>query len=132
MATKKATVEDKNRKDYVTDKWEQEVRESLTKKKTASVGEILSKSDKALVAAQVAKETDIRTHISVLQAKVKRGVELVMSLVASNTDMMQRYVGELAESLLVTAFGTGSFLLDQRPFEVFLVGPSEERDPSVR
>ena len=124
MATKKAAVEDKNRKDYLTDKWEQEVRESLTKKKTAGAGDNLSKSDKALVAAQLAKETDLRARISAQQAKVKRGVELVMSLSASNTDIMQRYSGELAELLLVTASGTGSFLLDQRPFEVFLVGLS--------
>jgi len=124
LSTKKETVENKNRKDYATEKWEQEVRQSLTKKKAASVGASLSKQDKALVAAQLAKEAETRMRISKLQARLRRGVELVSSLVVSNAEKMERHVGELAKMMLVTAFGAGSFLLDGRPFDVFMVSTS--------
>jgi hypothetical protein len=121
LSTKKDAAENKNRKDYVTEKWEQEVRESLAKKKAATVGGNLSKQDKALVAAQLAKEAEIRRRIAMQQAKLKRGAALISSLVASSAEIMERHVGEMAHLLLVTAFGAGSFLLNGRPFEVFLV-----------
>lgn len=114
-------MENKNRKDYATEKWEQEVRDSLVKKKAATVGGKRSKQDEALVAAQLAKESEVRARILIQQAKLKRGVELVSSIVASNAEKMQRHVDELVKLLLSSAFGAGSFLSDERPFEVFLV-----------
>jgi len=121
LSTKKEAVENKNRKDYATEKWEQEVRDSLVKKKAATVGGKRSKQDEALVAAQLAKESEVRARILIQQAKLKRGVELVSSIVASNAEKMQRHVDELVKLLLSSAFGAGSFLSDERPFEVFLV-----------
>ena len=121
LSNKKETVENKNRKDYATEKWEQEVRDSLTKRKATNSEANLSKQDKALVAAQLVTETEIRSRIATVQARLKRGVELVASLVASNAERMQRHTGLLARSLLDSAFGPGSFLLDGRAFEVFLV-----------
>ena len=99
LSPKKDVVENKNRKDYATEKWEQEVRESLAKKKTTSTAN-LSKADKAAVQAQLAKEAAVRQQIVVVQAKLRRGVELVSSLVNSNAEAMERYVGELAKLLL--------------------------------
>jgi hypothetical protein len=72
LAPKKDAVENKNRKDYATEKWEQEVRASLAKKKTASTAN-LSKADKAAVSAQLAREAAVRNQIVVVQAKLKRG-----------------------------------------------------------
>ena len=131
LAKNRQTSENKNRKDYATEKWEQDVRDSLSKKKAATTGSNLSKQDRALVAVQLAEESEIRKRISLQQAKLKRGVELCVSLVASNTEKMQRHVGELAGLLLGSAFGEGSFLLDSRPFEVFMVSPAQTKTDEI-
>lgn len=75
--------------------------------------------------AQLAKEAEVRTKISAVQARMKRGLEVVYALTASNAERVEREVGELAQILLSSAFSDGSFLLDQRAFEVFMVS----RDP---
>jgi len=124
LAPKKDAVENKNRKDYATEKWEQEVRDSLSKKKTTTNVK-LSKADQAAVAAQMAKEAGIRQQIIEVQARLRRGVELVRSLVASNAEAMERHVGELAKMLLHSVFGVGSFLADNKAFEVFLVSSEQ-------
>lgn len=120
LSPKKDAVENKNRKDYATEKWEQEIRDSLAKKKTTSTAN-LSKADKAAVSTQLAKEAAVRNKIIQTQAKLKRGVELVSSLVSSNAEAMERHVGELARVMLASVFGAGSFLVTKRSFKVFLV-----------
>ena len=122
LSPKKDAVENKNRKDYATEKWEQEVRDSLTKKKSASNAK-LSKADQHAVAVQMTKEAGVRKQIVDVQARLRRGVELVRSLVASNAEAMERDVGELAKMLLRSVFGVGSFLADKKAFDVFLVSP---------
>jgi hypothetical protein len=120
LTTKKEVNENQNRKDYATDKWEQEVRDSLAKKKSATAV-VLSKADKALVAAQLVKEADIRTRIAVEQAKLRRGIELVASLADSKSPDVYKHVQLMARMLLGSVFGAGSFLVDGRAFTVFLV-----------
>lgn len=129
MLTKdtKSVAENKNRKDYADHKWDQEVRASLAAKKAASGAAggsaKLSKADQALVDAQKAKEAEVRQRIAEVQARLRRGTELVASLIASNGAAAQREAGNLAKAMLSTVFGRGSFLVDQdtRAFEVFLV-----------
>lgn len=119
LSTKKDAPENKNRKDYATEKWEQEVRESLKKKAATNVK--LNKADQAAVNAQLAKEAAVRARVASVQARLSRGVDLVAALVASNAEMMERHVGELATLLLNSVFGPGSFLVDNKAFRVFLV-----------
>ena len=121
LSTKKDGSENKNRKDYATDKWEQEIRETVAKKRASTTGANLSKADKALVSAQLAKEAETRKAIVATQGRLQEGVELIASLVASNTEAMRRCVGEMAALLLGTVFGPGSFFMDYRAFEVLLV-----------
>lgn len=118
----KPVVENKNRKDYADQKWDQEVRASLAAKKAAAPGGVkLSKADQALVDAQKAKEAEVRQRIATLQAQLKRGIELVAALVASNAESVERHAGDMAKAMLSTVFGRGSFLVDERAFDVFLV-----------
>jgi hypothetical protein len=121
LSAKNETVENKKRKDYATEKWEQEVREALAKKKSFNSRGKLSKADQAAVLAQLAKEADVRRQIATLQAKLSRGIELVAALVTSNAEAVGRHVGDLAKALLESAFGPGSFLVDNRAFNVFIV-----------
>ena len=118
LATKKDIVDDKNRKDYATDKWEAEVRNSIKSK--APTGKV-SKADQALVTAQLAKEADVRRHLQLVQGRLRRGVELIAALVAAKSSVVERHIVEMARLMLSSVFGPGNFLMDRRPFDVFLV-----------
>jgi hypothetical protein len=41
--------------------------------------------------------------------------------VSSNAEAVERHVGDMAEMMLQSVFGPGSFLVDQRAFDVFVV-----------
>ncbi|KAK8869849.1 hypothetical protein IAR55_000417 [Kwoniella newhampshirensis] len=120
LTTRKEAVENKNRKDYATEKWEQEIRESLAKKKAANPNAKLSKQDQALVNAQLAKEAEVRAQIVKVQGHLRRGIEMVAALTAASSADVQRHVGTLAKALLDSVFGPGSFLVSDRAFEVFV------------
>ncbi|ODO11508.1 hypothetical protein I350_00288 [Cryptococcus amylolentus CBS 6273] len=120
LAQKKDTgAENKNRKGYADDQWEREVRESLAKKRAAATVK-LSKAEQALVNAQLVKEADTRSRILEVQAKLKRGVELVSALSKAGSAEVGRWVGFMAKSLLDSVFAHGSFLVDSRAFDVFI------------
>lgn len=120
LSTKKDQVENKNRKNYEDEKWEQEVREQLAKKKATTVAPNLSKQDKAAVHAQLKKEAGVRDQIASVQAHLKRGLELVAALADSHVSAVEGELGALAELLLKSVFGPGAFLVDSDAFDVFI------------
>ena len=97
------------------------MRDSLAKKRAASGSAKLSKADQAAVSAQLAKEAEVRSRISAVQAKLQRGMQVVRALVASNASQVEREVGTLAKALLASVFAEGAFLLDVSAFDAFLV-----------
>ena len=123
LAPKKDSNENKNHKNYATEKWEQEIRDSIAKKKATQPGTQakLSKADQALVAAQRTKESETRARIATTQARLIRGVELIRCLVASNSEAVARHLRVMAECMLASVFGPGSFLVDEKVFAVFIV-----------
>lgn len=120
VLTPKKEGENKNRKNYADEKWEQEVRDELAKKKATTIAKNLSKQDKALVAAQQAKEADIRAQIANVQARLRRGLELVAALADSHVSAVENQLDTLANLLLQSVFGPGAFLVDSRSFDVFI------------
>ncbi len=74
----------------------------------------------------MAKEASIRSKIAVAQAKLKRGTELIGSLADSNASDVSKHIWSLATLLRESVFGSGSFLVDGRAFEVFLVSCSRD------
>ncbi|KIR26892.1 50S small subunit ribosomal protein L19 [Cryptococcus deuterogattii LA55] len=120
LAQKKdGTPENKNRKDYATEKWEQEVRESLAKKRAATAGVKLSKQDQALVSAQLTKEAATRQQIRQVQGSLNRGIALVSALTKAGNVEVERFAGGMAAALLSSVFAAGSFLVEGRAFDVF-------------
>ncbi|KAL1405501.1 translational activator of GCN4 [Vanrija albida] len=120
LSPKKDVAENKNRKNYADEKWEQEVREQLAKKKTTTIGANLSKQDRAAVNAQLAKEAGIRQQISSLQARLFRGLELVAALAESQITAVENQLGTLAHLLISSVFGPAAFLVNSRAFDVFI------------
>jgi len=124
LAPKKDNNENKNSKNYATEKWEQEIRDSIAAKKAAQPGtQKLSKADQALVSAQRTKEAETRTKIAITRARLVRGVELIKCLIASNSEAVARHLRVMAECMLASVFSRGSFLVDKSVFGVFLVCP---------
>jgi hypothetical protein len=103
LSQKKDTNENKNRRDYATEKWEEEIREAVAKKRAAAGNVKLSKADQAAVNAQLAREAEVRTRIAGVQARMLRGLEVVAALTASNAVRVEREVGEMAQILLASA-----------------------------
>ncbi|KAA1088540.1 translational activator of GCN4 [Puccinia graminis f. sp. tritici] len=71
-------VQGRNGQDSI-EKWEQELRASLEQKK-AGGAKILTKAEKALVDAQLSKETDVRAQVTEALSKLKHGFCLIHSL----------------------------------------------------
>ncbi|THW18852.1 translational activator [Aureobasidium pullulans] len=74
-----AQAPSKNSKDYDTYKWEQELRDSLAQKKGTT--KKLTADEQTKVNAQLAKEAEIRSHVTSVVAKLRRGIGMVTGLV---------------------------------------------------
>jgi hypothetical protein len=120
LALKKDQPVNKNRKNYADEMWEKEVREELAKKRPTTLAKNLSKEDKAKVAAQMAKEADVRAQIAQVQAHLRRGLELVAALADSHVSAVENKLETLFTLLINSVFGPGAFLVDDRAFDVLI------------
>src|SRR5438067_8293528 len=77
---KKNIIENRNRKDYQTEKWERELRESIAKKKGEQTPK-LTKEEQAAVDVQLAKESEIRKSVKRIRSKLTRGLDIIDALV---------------------------------------------------
>ena len=108
-------------KGYADAKWEAEVRQKLSAKKTQST---LSKQDQALVNEQLQKEAEVREHVSGVRAKLEHGLELVHSLSSANVEEFRAHAPRVASILLLNAFNEASeALVGDKAFNTFLVRP---------
>ena len=69
----------KNTKDYDTLKWEEELRAQLAQKKGQS--KKLTSEEQAKVNAQLRKESEIRKEVAQLDARFRRGIGIILSLI---------------------------------------------------
>src|SRR5437016_3129077 len=91
---KKNVVENRNRKDYQTEKWEREIRESIAKKKGSSQASKLTKEEQAAVSAQLAKESEIRKAVEKTRLKLTRGLDVMDALVEGNPEATEKHIVE--------------------------------------
>lgn len=69
-------LSNKNSKEYETLMWEQKIRKEQAKKNVKK----LSKEEQELVNEQLAKESAVRSHVSEISTRLKRGIRLVSEL----------------------------------------------------
>ena len=69
-------LSNKNSKEYETLMWEQNIRKEQAKKNVKK----LTKEEQELVKEQLAKESVIRSHVSKISTRLKRGIRLVSEL----------------------------------------------------
>ena len=118
LSTKGETGPNKG-KDYEIAKWEEEIRKSLSTKKSTAV--TLSKQQQALVQTQLEKEAKIRQHVRDICANLTRGLHLLRSIVTAGVDEFHSYMTSVLSLLLDGALSRGSFLVGAVAFETYLV-----------
>jgi hypothetical protein len=119
-STTKNAVTDFKGKDAQLAKWEEEVRKSISTKKSATV--TLSKQEQALLNAQLEKEAHVRNEMNSLKFKLERGLSFLRGLVAANARELQVFAFRTIENLLqVVSSQQGFALLGQDAFDAFLV-----------
>lgn len=109
----------KKGKGYADAKWEAEVRQKLSAKKTQVT---LSKQDQALVNEQLQKEAEIRKRVAETKAKLEHGLGLVHSLSSANVAEFRAHAPQIASILLLNVFNEASkTLVGDKAFGTFLV-----------
>ena len=120
LAQKKPTAAVAKGKNQEIEKWEAELRQSLSTKKAAGQV-VLSKADRVLVDAQLAKEGEIRARLQQLQVALQRGLATIRSVVAAKVDEFRPWVAPMASLLLNGSVKKGRFLVGFEAFDTYLV-----------
>ena len=102
-------VENKNRKDYDLEKWEEEVRAQLAQKK-GSQPKKLTADQQAKVDAQLAKEILIRQNVRKASGHVRRGAGFIRSLASGPPTDANIWMSP-AMTALTTALEAGASLI---------------------
>jgi hypothetical protein len=120
LSSKKSDVGPKKGKDAEITRWEADIRSSLASKK-ATTSTKLSKQDQALVDAQLEKESAVRERVTHIKINLIRGLQLVRSLVSSETQDFRLYISAVASLLLDGALGKASVLVGHDAVHTYLV-----------
>jgi hypothetical protein len=106
-------------KDADIKKWEAELRKTLSQKKPGS--QTLSKQEKALVDAQLAKEQSTREELALLQKKIQDGLSLIDSLLKSQSEEVTNHLSELATVIVDGILPYGTPLAGSAALSTYLV-----------
>lgn len=120
LSTKQTTTLEKKGKNAEIEKWEAELRTSLAIKKAAA-SQTLTKQDRALVDAQLKKESEVRRQVYLVQANLRRGLALIRSVVEAGVEEFRSHIALVVGLLLDNAVGNGSSLAGEEVFETYLV-----------
>lgn len=123
-------MENKNRKGFEDEKWEQEVRAEIAKKKGTTQTKKLTKEEQAAVSAQRKKESEIRARVQSVHDQLSLGLGICSALVAGNRQEIESSLVPLARILLNIAIAGGGMLVGDRIVEMYL-GLAECIDKSL-
>jgi hypothetical protein len=126
LSQKKEAVLNKNSKTYAQDKWDQEVRESIAKKKAGSTGGTLSKQDQALVHTQTEKENAVRAKMLELQSQFSQGLDTFRALLNGRTEVFDNHLEQILGIVIASAVGPAAFLVGEAACALYLVSRTLE------
>ncbi|KAK4548898.1 hypothetical protein LTR36_008671 [Oleoguttula mirabilis] len=98
----------KNTKDYDTLKWEEDLRAQLAQKKGQT--KKLTADEQAKVSAQLAKESAVRSHVSGVEARLRRGIGIISGLATGPPTEAEAWFGPSVK-LLFDAIQAGAGLI---------------------
>ncbi|KAI9492588.1 armadillo-type protein [Zychaea mexicana] len=116
----KAVTGNRNRKGFDDDKWEEELRAELAKKKGAAPVKKLTKEEQAAVNAQRKKEAEVRAHVQAVYHQLSLGLDIVHALVAGNRLDLTGSLVTLVSTLLAIAKAHGGLLVGENIVDTFL------------
>ena len=116
-STKKDVVVEKG-KDAELKKWDAETKKALASKKGPPS---LSKQEKALVDAQLAKEQIVRDKVQTVQRSLRRGLTILRSVLAARVEQIGQYLSSIADCLLSGVLKNGFILVGEEATLVYLV-----------
>jgi len=116
-STKKNVVVEKG-KDAELKKWDAETKKALAIKKGPPP---LSKQEKALVDAQLAKEQIVRDKVQSVQHSLRRGLAILRSVLAARVEKLGQHLSLIADCLLSGVLKNGFILVDEEAIFAYLV-----------
>ncbi|KAI9312237.1 armadillo-type protein [Dichotomocladium elegans] len=116
----KNVSENRNRKGFADDKWEEELRAELAKKKGLDKQKKLTKEEQTAVSAQLKKEAEIRSRIQKVYDTLSLGLQIVHALVKGNSDDLSGSLVTLVRTLLAIAGANGGVLLGDDLVDAYL------------
>ncbi|KAI7873032.1 armadillo-type protein [Spinellus fusiger] len=118
---KNTTVsEHRNKKGYADQKWEEELRAELAKKKGISQTQKLTKEEQLALDTQRKKERDIRTHVQSVHDKMTLGLHVVRALVVGNVETLSDHLSVLVPVLLNIATKNAGLLVGQEITDTYI------------
>lgn len=105
-------------KDAELKKWDAETKMALASKKGPSP---LSKQEKALVDAQLAKEQIVRDKVRSVRHSLKRGLAILQSVLAARVEQLGQYLSSIADCLLSGVLKNGFILVGEEAILTYLV-----------
>ncbi|KAK9766674.1 translational activator of GCN4 [Basidiobolus ranarum] len=112
--------ENKNRKNYATDKWEADLRKEIAKKRGEDKQVKLTKEEQATVDAQLAKESKIRKQVQNVYVKLVRGLDIINAMVAGNKEALGEHLVEVVRLLLSGVIHKGGLLVENKAVETYM------------
>ncbi|ORX96881.1 ARM repeat-containing protein [Basidiobolus meristosporus CBS 931.73] len=112
--------ENKNRKNYATDKWEEDLRKEIAKKRGEDKQVKLTKEEQATVDAQLAKESKIRKHIQGVYNKLVRGLDIIGAMVSGNKEALGEHLVDVVRLLLGGIVQKGGLLVGSKAVETYI------------
>jgi hypothetical protein len=116
-STKKNVIVEKG-KDAELKKWDAETKKALASKKGPLP---LSKQEKALVDAQLAKEQIIRDRVQSIQHSLRRGLAILQNVLTARVEQIGQHLSSIADCLLNGVLKDGSPLMNEEAILAYLV-----------
>ena len=118
LASIKKNVVVEKGKDAELKKWDAETKKALAIKKGPPP---LSKQEKALVDAQLAKEQVVRDRVQSVQYSLRRGLAILRGVLAARVEQLGQHLSSIADCLLNGVLKDGSILVDDEAILAYLV-----------
>jgi len=99
-------------------KWDAETKRALASKKGPPP---LSKQERALVDAQVAKEQIVRDKVQSVQHSLRRGLAILRSVLTARVEQLGQHLSSIADCLLNGVLKNGFILVDEDAILAYLV-----------
>lgn len=118
LALNKKNVVVEKGKDAELKKWDAETKKALASRKGPPP---LSKQEKALVDAQLAKEQMVRDKVQSVQHSLRRGLAILGSVFAARVEQLGQYLSPIADCLLSGVLRNGLILVGEEAILAYLV-----------